>query len=136
MSIIDRLQSGAVFIGTAEVFDGEQMLVMLKSRPFGNQMIIELTVGVKPDRERRIDTRQSMLFDTPSYFYAVDKEGMAHTVMQSLYRDMVEQIKVHMKAIYIRLFEEAWKGLQEMPTEKEILQLREWTAKEEQYGNK
>ena len=131
MTMIDRLQSGAVFIGTAEVFDNEQMLVMLKSRPFGDQMIIEATVGVKPDRERRIDWRVSMLFDTPSYIYAVDKESMAHTVMQSLYRDMVEQIKVHMKAIYIRLFEEAWKGLQEMPTEKEILQLREWTAKEE-----
>jgi hypothetical protein len=128
MTMIDRLQSGAVFIGTAEVFDGEQMLVMLKSRPFGDQMIIEATVGVKPDRERRIDWRVSMLFDTPSYIYAVDKESMAHTVMQSLYRDMVEQIKVRMNAIYIRLFEEAWKGLQEMPTEKEILQLREWEA--------
>ncbi len=136
MSIIDRLQSGAVFIGTAEVFDNEQMLVMIKNRPFGDQMIIEATVGVKPDRERRIDWRVSMLFDTPSYIYAVDKESMAHTVMQSLYTDMIEQIKVHMKAIYIRLFEEAWKGLQEMPTEKEILQLREWIAKEEQYGNK
>jgi len=131
MTMIDKLQSGAVFIGTSEVLDEAQILVMLKSRPFGDQMIIEATVGVKPDRERRIDWRVSMLFDTPSYIYAVDKEGMAHTVMQSLYRDMVEQIKVRMNAIYIRLFEEAWKGLQEMPTEKEILQLREWTAKEE-----
>jgi hypothetical protein len=131
MTMIDKLQSGAVFIGTSEVLDEAQILVMLKSRPFGDQMIIEATVGVKPDRERRIDWRVSMLFDTPSYIYAVDKESMAHTVMQSLYRDMVEQIKVRMNAIYIRLFEEAWKGLQEMPTEKEILQLREWTAKEE-----
>jgi hypothetical protein len=131
MTVIDKLQSGAVFIGTAEVLDEAQILVMLKSRPFGDQMIIEATVGVKPDRERRIDWRVSMLFDTPSYIYAVDKESMAHTVMQSLYRDMVEQIKVRMNAIYIRLFEEAWKGLQEMPTEKEILQLREWIAQEE-----
>lgn len=136
MSIIDRLQSKAVFIGTAEVFDGEKMLIMIKGRPFGDQMIIELTVGVKPDRERRIDWRVLMLFDTPSYFYAVDRESMTHTVMQSLYRDMVEQIKVHMKAIYIRLFEEAWKGLQEMPAKKEILQLREWIATEGRYGNK
>jgi hypothetical protein len=128
MTVIDKLQSGAVFIGTAEVLDEAQILVMLKSRPFGDQMIIEATVGVKPDRERRIDWRVLMLFDTPSYIYAVDKESMAHTVMQSLYRDMVEQIKVRMNAIYIRLFEEAWKGLQEMPTEKEILQLREWIA--------
>jgi len=131
MTMIDKLQSGAVFIGTSEVLDEAQILVMLKSRPFGDQMIIEATVGVKPDRERRIDWRVSMLFDTPSYIYAVDKESMAHTVMQSLYTDMIEQIKVHMKAIYIRLFEEAWKGLQEMPTEKEILQLREWIAQEE-----
>ena len=131
MTVIDKLQSGAVFIGTAEVLDEAQILVMLKSRPFGDQMIIEATVGVKPDRERRIDWRVSMLFDAPSYIYAVDKESMAHTVMQSLYRDMVEQIKVRMNAIYIRLFEEAWKGLQEMPTEKEILQLREWIAQEE-----
>ena len=128
--MIDRLQSGAVFIGIAEVFGNEQMLVMIKSRPFGDQMIIEATVGVKPDRERRIDWRVSMLFDTPSYIYAVNKESMSDNIIQSLYRDMVEQIKVRMNAIYIRLFEEAWKGLQEIPTEKEILQLREWIARQ------
>jgi hypothetical protein len=130
MTMIDRLQSGAVFIGIAEVFGNEQMLVMIKSRPFGDQMIIEATVGVKPDRERRIDWRVSMLFDTPSYIYAVNKESMSDNIIQSLYRDMVEQIKVRMNAIYIRLFEEAWKGLQEIPTEKEILQLREWIARQ------
>ena len=125
MSIIDRLQSGAIFIGVAKVLDDEKMLVMLKSRPFGDQIIIELTVGLGLDRERRIDWRVLMLFDTPSYIYAVDKESMAHTAINTLHHDMIEQIKVHMKAIYIPLFEEAWKGLQEMPTEKEILQLRD-----------
>lgn len=131
MSIIDRLQSGVVFIGIAEAFDDEQMLVMLKSRPFGEQMIIELTAGVRPDGERRIDWKMLMLFDTLSYSYAVDKESMAHTIMNTFRHDMTDKIKVHMKPIYIRLFEEAWKGLQEVPTEKEILQLREWIAQEE-----
>ena len=130
MTMIDRLQSGAVFTGAAEVFDDAQMLVVLKSRPFDDYMIIEITAGVKPDRERRIDWRVSMLFDSPSYAYAVDKEGMAHTIMQSLHYDMTKQINVHMKAIYICLFEEAWKGLQEMPTEKEVLQLHESLLKD------
>jgi hypothetical protein len=126
MTMIDKLQSGVVFVGAAEVFDGEQMLVMLKSRPFGEQMIIELTAGVRPDGDRRIDWKMLMLFDTLSYNYAVDKESMAHTIMNTFRHDMTDKIKVHMKAIYIRLFEEAWERLQEVPTEKAILQLREW----------
>lgn len=116
-TIIRKLQKGIAFVGIAEQFAGNQLMILVTTRPFGHQIIIEVTVGIQPIIGHRKDFRQSLLSDATLCTQQRFKGDMEVNILDLLYQQMrtgIAEGMAHDK-ICLRLFEEAWRNLQEIP---------------------
>jgi hypothetical protein len=122
ITVIRKLQEGSVFIGSAEQTNKWKVAVMITARPFGDLMIIEATVGMhRADDADRVNTRKSLLFDITNHNNArFQSNALTAKLLEMLFKDLT--IAVASASSYnsncVRLFELAWDGVQEIPSNK------------------